>query len=392
MPDYKYLIVGGGITSDAAVKGIRQIDSSGTIGIISTEKYPPYNRPLLSKGLWKGEPLEKVWRDTPKENVEIHLSRLAKNIDPQKKYVVDDRGVTYSFDKLLLATGGAVRRLPYAAEGIIYFRTLEDYHHLRALTERGEKFAIIGGGFIGAEIAAALAMNNKSVTMIFPEEGIGARVYPSAVSQFLNTFYQSKNVEVLSKQSVVNIEKQNSLYVITTQSGLKIAVDGVVAGIGIQPNVELAQTAALAVDNGIVVDEFLVTSHFDIYSAGDVANYFSPILGKSVRVEHEDNANMMGEIAGKNMAGSKTAYNYLPSFYSDMFELGYEAVGELDSRFEIIEQWKEQFREGIIYYLCEGRIRGVLLWNTWGQVEAAKNLISEKSLLNAQNVIGRLPV
>ena len=392
MPDYKYLIVGGGITSDAAVKGIRQIDSSGTIGIISNEKYPPYNRPLLSKGLWKGEPLEKVWRAIPTENVEIHLSRLAKSIDPQKKYVVDDRGVTYSFDKLLLATGGSVRRLPYAAEGIIYFRTLEDYHHLRALTERGEKFAVIGGGFIGAEIASALAMNNKSVTMIFPEDGIGARVYPPAVSQFLNTFYQSKNVEVLSKQSVVNIERQNSSYVITTQSGLKITVDGVVAGIGIQPNVELARSAGLAVDNGIVVDEFLATSHSDIYSAGDVANFFSPILGKSVRVEHEDNANMMGEIAGKNMAGSKTAYHYLPSFYSDMFELGYEAVGELDSRFEIIEQWEEQFREGIIYYLREGRIRGILLWNTWGQVEAAKKLISEKCPFNAQNVIGRLPV
>ncbi|MDD8018736.1 MAG: FAD-dependent oxidoreductase, partial [Bacteroidota bacterium] len=375
---YKYLIIGGGMTADAAVKGIRQINKSDKIGLISGENHLPYSRPLLSKGLWKGEPLENIWRATPTENVETYLSRLVKSIDLKKKIAVDDKGTNYSFDKLLLATGGTVRRLLYNVDGIIYFRTLDDYHNLKALTEQGKKFAVIGGGFIGSEIAAALAINNKSVAVIFPEDGIGARVYPPGLSNFLNTFYQSKGVEVLPKDGVTNIEKHHATYIITTATGRKLEVDGVIAGIGMQPNVELAQSAGLVVENGIVVDEFLKTSHQDIYAAGDVANFYNPSLGKRIRVEHENNAVMMGEIAGKNMAGGNLAYQQLPAFYSDLFELGYEAIGELDSRFEIVEQWKEQFREGVVYYLNQSRVRGVLLWNTWGQIDAARSLLAEK--------------
>jgi NADPH-dependent 2,4-dienoyl-CoA reductase/sulfur reductase-like enzyme len=235
-------------------------------------------------------------------------------------------------------------------------------------------------------------MNHKSVTMIFPDDAIGARVYPPALSRFLNTFYRSKGIVVHAKESVVGIEKRDSYYVVKTTSGKEVKADGVVAGIGIQPNQELAESAGLDVGNGILVDEFLRTKNPDIYAAGDVANFYSPALGKRVRVEHEDNANTMGEIAGKNMAGGSIAYHHLPFFYSDIFELGYEAVGELDSRFEIVEDWKEEFREGVVYYLNEGRVRGVLLWNTWGQVEAARTLIAEKGPFHARNVKQRIPL
>jgi 3-phenylpropionate/trans-cinnamate dioxygenase ferredoxin reductase subunit len=391
MPEYKYLIIGGGMTADAAVQGIRKFDQSGTVGIISNEQHPPYNRPPLSKALWKGEPLENVWRKTPKEHVTLHLSTKAKSIDSKNKQVIDDRGTSYSFQKLLLATGGMVRKLQWNVEGIIYFRTLDDYHQLRKLSEVGTSFAVIGGGFIGSEIAAALAMNGKSVTMIFPEDGIGARVYPAALSQFLNSFYESKNVTVLHNDGVTSIVKSSSTYIVTTSSGKEIKADGVVAGIGIQPDVELAQSIGLAVENGIVVDEHLRTTHPDIYAAGDVANFYNPALGKRIRLEHEDNANVMGETAGRNMAGEITVYHHLPFFYSDVFELGYEAVGELDTRLEIVEDWKEPFREGVVYYLQGGRVRGVLLWNTWGQVDAARSLIAEQGPFNAQNVKGRLP-
>jgi 3-phenylpropionate/trans-cinnamate dioxygenase ferredoxin reductase component len=392
MPDYKYLIIGGGITADAAVKGIRQTDSSGKIGIISSEKHPPYNRPPLSKALWKGESLDTIWRNTPPEKVDMHLSRLAINIDTKKKIVVDDHGKSYSYDKLLLATGGMVRTLPYKVDDLIYFRTLDDYQNLRNLAEQRQNFAVIGGGFIGAEIASALVTNNKSVTMIFPEEGIGARIYPPALAQFLNTFYRDKGVELLVRDSVINIEKHESTYLVRTKNGRQLKVDGIIAGIGIQPNVQLAQAAGLKIDNGILVNEILQTSHPDIYAAGDVANFYNPALDKRIRVEHEDNAITMGEIAGKNMAGNTIPYHHLPFFYSDLFELGYEAVGDLDTSLEMIEDWKEPFREGVVYYLQMKRVRGVLLWNTWGQVDAARNLIAEKGPFNAQNIKGRLPV
>jgi len=391
MPDYKYLIVGGGMTADAAVKGIRETDPSGAVGMISKEGHPPYDRPPLTKALWKGTPMDQVWRKTPMENLQMHLKTTIKSIDPQKKLAVDITEKTYSYEKLLLATGGAVRTLPWKVDGIIYYRTLDDYQKLRTMTDRGKSFTVIGGGFIGSEIAAALSMNGKSVTMIFPETGIGARIYPPGLSQFLNSFYQSKGIQVLSNEGVAGIETRDSAFVIKTKSGLELKTEGIVAGIGIGPDVALAQAAGLKIENGIVVDEHLKTSQPDIYAAGDVANFPNPALGKRMRVEHEDNANTMGKIAGKNMAGAQLPYDHLPFFYSDLFELGYEAVGDTDTRLEMVEDWKEPHREGVVYYLEGGRARGVLLWNTWSQVDNARRLIAEKGPFNAQNLKGRLP-
>jgi NADPH-dependent 2,4-dienoyl-CoA reductase/sulfur reductase-like enzyme len=391
MPDYKYLIVGGGMTADAAVKGIREIDATGSIGIIGSEPHPPYDRPPLSKALWKGSPVEKIWRTTPPENLQIHSGKTATTLDPSTKTVVDDTGTSYRYRTLLLATGGTVRRFPWNVEGIIYYRTLDDYTRLRKETERGNTFAVIGGGFIGSEIAAALTLNGKKVTMIFPDNGIGAKIYPRELSQFLNTFYQSKGVEIVPGESVAGIEANGGSFSIRTKQGKEFKVDGVVAGIGIEPNVALANSAGLKVENGIVVDEYTATSQPDIHAAGDVANFYNPALETRMRVEHEDNANSMGAAAGRNMAGARQPYHHLPFFYSDLFELGYEAVGDTDARLEMVEQWKEPYREGVVYYIGAGRVRGVLLWNTWDQVEHARRLIAEKGPFTPANVRGRLP-
>jgi NADPH-dependent 2,4-dienoyl-CoA reductase/sulfur reductase-like enzyme len=187
------------------------------------------------------------------------------------------------------------------------------------------------------------------------------------------------------------LETRGNQRVLETNTNRQIVVDGVVAGVGIEPNVELAQTVGLKVENGIVVDEFLRTSQSDIHAAGDVAVFFNPALGKRIRVEHEDNANSMGRLAGRNMAGKSEAYHHLPFFYSDMFDLGYEAVGELDTRLEIFADWKRLNEEGVIYYLQNGRVRGVLLWNVWDQVEAARQLIAEPGPFTVKDLEGRLP-
>ena len=139
------------------------------------------------------------------------------------------------------------------------------------------------------------------------------------------------------------------------------------------------------------MDRGLRTSHPDIYAAGDVANFYSPALDQRVRVEHEDNANTMGAAAGRAMAGHGTPYTHLPFFYSDLFALGYEAVGELDPRLETFADWKEPFHEGVVYYLKNGRVRGVLLWNTFGQVDAARALIAEPGPFSTERLKGRLP-
>jgi len=391
MLHYDYLIVGGGMTGDYAVRGIRSNDPTGTIGVISDEPHPPYKRPPLSKALWKGDPLESIWLESAKANAHLHLSCTVTRIDVEGKTVFDDRGTGYEYHKLLLATGGRVRTLASDVDGVIYFRTLEDYQHLKMLTKEKRTFVVIGGGFTGSEVAAALAMNDKKVTMIFPDEAIGQRVYPLRVSRFLNSYFESRGVRILGNRGITGITREGEVYHVKTTQGDEVVADAVVAGIGIQPNVELAQAAGLEIGNGIRVNEHLLTSHADIYAAGDVAEFYSPVLGRSIRMEHEDNAKMMGEYAGKNMAGGKESYSYLPYFYSDLFELGYEAVGRLTSTLEIVEDWKEEFHEGVLYYLENGRVVGILLWNTWGQLDNARALIAEPGPFSDNTVRGRLP-
>jgi 3-phenylpropionate/trans-cinnamate dioxygenase ferredoxin reductase subunit len=391
MTHFKYLIIGAGMTADAAVRGIRELDPKGSIALIGDDRDPPYDRPPLSKGLWKGKPLDSIWRKTEERTAELFLGRTVRSIEPQKKQVQDGRRVSYTYERLLLATGGTPRKLSFGGEHIIYFRTLEDYRRLREMCGQSEHLGVIGGGFIGSEITAALTMNGKKVTMLFPDEGIGARVYPRELSQYLNDFFREKGVEVLTGENVKDLKKSKGSYLLITDQGHQVTVDGVIAGIGILPNVELARSAGLKIGNGILVDEMLRTDHPDIFSAGDVAEFSQLALGKRLRVEHEDNANMMGKQAGRNMAGASEPYHHLSYFYSDLFELGYEAVGELDPRLETFVDWKEPFKKGVIYYLADGRVRGVLLWNVWDTVPAARTLIAEPGPFKTADLKNRLP-
>ena len=391
MTNFKYLIIGAGMTADAAVQGIRELDPKGSIALIGDDRDPPYDRPPLSKGLWKEMALDSIWRLTEEHNVELVLGRTITSINPQKKQLQDNRQESYTYERLLLATGGSPRKLPFGGENIIYFRTLEDYQRLRAMCAQGKHFGVIGGGFIGSEIAAALAMNGEKVTMLFPEEGIGARVYPPELSLYLNDFFRGKGVKVLAGVNVKDLQKGKDSYLLITDKGQPVPVDCVVAGIGIMPNVELARSAGLQIGNGIIVDDMLRTDNPDIFAAGDVAEYNQPILGKRLRVEHEDNANMMGKQAGRNMAGACEPYQHLSYFYSDLFEIGYEAVGELDPHLETFADWEEPFKKGVIYYLADGRVRGVLLWNVWKTVPVARALMTEPGPFKAADLKNRLP-
>ncbi len=387
---FTYLLAGGGMTAAAAARGIREIDTVGTIGMVGAEPHLPYSRPPLSKGLWKGEARDAIWRPRA-SGVEPLLGRRIVAVDPPARRATDDRGAVYAFDALLFATGGTPRRLPNASERVIYFRTLDDYDRLRAFADRKAHCVVIGGGFIGSEVGAALRSAGCEVTMVVPEPGLGARVFPPDLSASLVAYYREQGVTLHVGEGVSAVKEQGGDVVVTTSAGREIRAAVAVAGIGLIPDVQVTEQGGLTVDNGIVVDEQLRTSAPGLYAAGDVANFFSPVLSTRLRVEHEDNANTMGRAAGRNMAGAAEPYHHLPFFYSDLFAQGYEAVGEVDARLETVPDWKERFREGVIYYLKQGRVRGVLLWNTWGQVDAARALIAEPGPFTAPSLQGRLP-
>ena len=378
MAEYRYLIVGGGMTGDAACKGIREHDKKGSIGLFAEEAHDPYARPPLTKGLWKGEKESSIWRGTPKLDVEIHLGRAIVSLDLDGHTVTDDAGKRHSYERLLLATGGTPRRLPSAPDDVIYYRTLDTYHRLRALAGEGVRATVIGGGFIGSEIAAALAINECAVTMVFPGAGIGAKVFPADLSAFVNDYYRSKSVDVLPQEKVAEIGRAGAAgFRVVTASGRSIDSDVVVAGLGIEPRTDLAEQAGLAVDDGVLVDEYgRVEGHDDVFAAGDVARFPAKPLGGLRRIEHENHANSHGASVGANLAGADTPYDYLPYFYSDLFDLGYEAVGDVDSSLETVAEWAEPNKKGVVCYVEDGKPRGFLLWNVWDKVDAARELIA----------------
>jgi NADPH-dependent 2,4-dienoyl-CoA reductase/sulfur reductase-like enzyme len=392
----EYLIVGGGMTAAAAVKGIRAVDPVGAISIVGAELDPPYKRPPLTKGLWHDLPLERVWSDLDPAGLDLHLGLRITRLDPESGHVFDDRGDIHRYRKLLLATGSSPRVLPAQGDRgdrVVHFRTLRDYHRLRELAETGDRFAVIGGGFVGSELASALAGIGKHVTMIFPTAGIGSRLFPPRMALWLNGYFSARGVEVVPGATVAGIHSDDWGAMVRFRSPRgerTIEVDGVVVGIGTAPNIGLARDAGLPVGDGILVDDYLNAGHPDIFAAGDVANVYLPALGGRRRFEHENSAKAMGLAAGQAMAGAPQSYRHLPFFYSDLFELGYEAVGDIDAELETVADWDEPFHEGVVYYLRDGRVRGVLLWNVWGQVEAARELIRAGEPANPDDLQGWL--
>jgi len=389
---YDYLIIGGGMTADAAAKSIRKHDEKGTIGLIGSETHPPYERPPLTKALWtKDKPVESVDLDTQRANVDLHLGRTAVDLDRASKTVTDDRGDRYRYGRLLIATGARPRTLPFSGDRVINFRTVDDYSALRKLANAGARIAVVGGGFIGGELAASLATVGCKVTMLFPGEAIGAGRYPHALSNFLNEYFRGHGVELRTEVRVVDGRSKGEGVELALSDGVNLSFDAVVAGLGVVPNTELAAKAGLRVTDGIVVDELLRTSDASIWAAGDVANFHHVGVDRAMRVEHESAAVGMGHHAGRAMTGVNDPYHVQPFFYSDLFDLGYEAVGLLDDRLDIVEDWTQPFREGVVYYLEDGHLRGVLLWNVWGQVDAARELMLEKRRHDADSLRGRLP-
>jgi len=379
---HQYVIVGGGHAGAAAVEGIRAHDPSGRILLLSRENHPPYHRPPLSKGLWTGKSSRDELAIHPDsfyhdQHVELVLRREVVEIDPDLRRVWDDHGATYDYEKLLLATGTRPRRLTVEgadSEGVHYYRSLEDYLFVANYLPRFQHALVIGSGYIGMEMAAALRTAGKGVTLLYRSEYPLSRVLPRELGLFVADYYRDRGVETVSGEAVVRIEERAELVAFTTK-GNDITTQIILAGIGVEPVTDLAEVAGLEVGNGIEVDEYARTTDPHIYAAGDVAEFPYLALGRRMRIEHWNHAVEHGAAAGANMAGANRPYEVMPYFYSDLFDLGWEAVGQVDASLDVQAVWRDRHREGIVFYLNEDLVRGALLWNVWDRVDWARELI-----------------
>ena len=255
---------------------------------------------------------------------------------------------------------------------------------------RQKSAVVIGGGFIGSEIAAALNVTGYEVTMIFPTPTIADRVFPGQLAREIQKRFQEKGIRILNGRKPTAIAPRGDGVLVSTDRSDRVEAAIVIVGVGIDPEVKTALSAGVAVENGVIVNGRLQSSNPDIYAAGDNAYFPYEALGKSMRVEHWDNALNQGKQAGRNMAGAGEAYRYMPYFFSDLFEFGYEAVGDVRSDLDIVEDWEKENDTGVLYYLEGGKLRGAMMCNVWNRVEEARDLIRRGDRVEPGELVGAI--
>jgi 3-phenylpropionate/trans-cinnamate dioxygenase ferredoxin reductase component len=382
--EVEFVIIGGGVAAAKAAEGLRAAGGEGAAVVLTAEPELPYERPPLSKEFLRGEAgrektrtHDEAWyRD---HDVEVLLATRASTLDPATRTVTTEVGDQLRYGRgLVLATGAQPNRLGLPGEdldGVYYLRTVDDSERLRAAISRAESMVVIGGGFIGAEVAASATQMDTRVTLLERSDTLWTRAVGPEMGRFFEAFQRDRGVHVRTRTRAERIEGGDQVEAVVLPDGSRLHAEVVVIGVGVHPDTDLAERAGLTIDNGILVDQRLQAAE-GVWAAGDVANADHPLFGR-IRIEHWAEALNQGLLAGRNLAGAGDRYDRVPYFFSDQFDLSLSYLGHVREWDELVVRGSREVDDPrfVAWYLRDGTPRAALIVNDWDAEDPVRELI-----------------
>jgi NADPH-dependent 2,4-dienoyl-CoA reductase/sulfur reductase-like enzyme len=380
MSGSRVVIAGGGMVAGYAAKQLVELGSkSGEFAILSADTSVPYERPPLSKGFLAGRDTEESIKINPedfyrKNGIEVRLGCRISAVYPERKRLSLESGEEFRFDKLIVATGARPRTLDIPGaelENVRYLRSLDDSKAIRLRAEKVKRAVVIGGGFIGMEVAAVLAQGNIEVTMILREDRIWKQFFSPQMSRFFEDYYAGRGVRFIKAASIRELRGIGAVNSALLGDGQTVSCDMVVAGIGARPVTEMLANSGIEVADGVLVNEYLETNQPDILAAGDVANYQDVLFGKRRRVEHWDNAVTQGQYCARALMGERTPFKHVPYFFSDIFDLSYEFWGDPSNAEQVVHRGDLSSNSFSVWWLRQESVVAAFAMNRREEERAA---------------------
>ncbi len=372
MQESRFVIAGGGMVAGYAAKQLVELGlQPGELAILSADNSVPYERPPLSKGFLAGKDTEEGIRINAEDfyrqhGIEVKLGSTISAVDAKRKRLILKSGDEFGFGKLIVATGARPRilNIPGTKLGNLYYlRSLDDSKAIRRAAATAKHALVIGGGFIGMEVAAVLAQQGIAVTMVLIEDRISKRLFTPEISTFFDSYYAARNVRIITNATVTELRGDGAVSSAVLANGQTIACDLVIAGIGVQPATEMLATSGLDLADGVMVNEYLETSQPEIFAAGDIANYQDVIFGKRRRAEHWDNAVAQGQHCARALVGERAPFKHVPYFFSDVFDLSYEYWGDATGADEIVHRGDPSSKSFSVWWLRQERLVAAFTMN-----------------------------
>ena len=372
MQKLKYIILGGGMVAGYAAKElVSRALNPGELAIISADTALPYERPPLSKGFLSGKEDETTilinGADWYREHgINVRLDTVIEDIDPTNRILRSNSGEEFECQHLLVATGARARKLDVPGKDlkdVFYMRSLRDSEAIRSKSASAKEAVIIGGGFIGMEVASVLAQKNIRTTLVIREDRVWSRVFTPLMSAFFEQYYASRGVRIVKGAQIASFEGKDGIQAVLLGNGKKISCDLLVVGVGAVPVTEPVEKTGVTVENGIVVNEYLESNQAGVYAAGDVANYPDNVFGKRRRVEHWDNAVSQGQHWARVVLGERRPFVHVPYFFSDVFDLSYELWGDPTGANEIVLRGDSNTSSFSVWWLKNNQVAAVFAMN-----------------------------